>query len=55
MTGETFSPLNDKSFQDHFLHGITTSVIDLKGFSDTVLLEIALTLTFIMRMFCLLC
>ena len=32
-------PWNDKFFQEHFPHGITMSVLDLKGFSDVVLKE----------------
>lgn len=35
-----FFPWNDKNFQDLFPHGITMSVLDLKSFSNTALLEI---------------
>ena len=40
MSSEAFFPWNDKDFQAHFPHGITMSVLALKSFSDTVLLEI---------------
>ena len=39
-----FFPWNDKEFQEHFPHGITMSVLDLKAFSDTILLEILVQL-----------
>ena len=39
-----FFPWNDKEFQEHFPHGITMSVLDLKAFSSTVLLEILVQL-----------
>ena len=44
MSGEAFFPWNDKGFRDHFPHGITKSVLDLEGFSDTFLLEILVQL-----------
>jgi hypothetical protein len=37
-------PWNDKDSQAHFPHGITMSVLALKSFSDTVLLEIIVQL-----------
>ena len=39
-----FFPWNDTEFQEHFPHGITMSVLDLKAFSGTVLLEILVQL-----------
>ena len=39
-----FFPWNDKHFQDHFPHGITMSVLDLKSFPDTKLSEILVQL-----------
>ena len=39
-----FFPWNAKDFQELFPHGITMSVLDLKSFSDTVLLEILVQL-----------
>jgi hypothetical protein len=44
MSSEAFFPWNDKDFQAHFPHGITMSVLALKSFSDTVLLEIIVQL-----------
>ena len=39
-----FFQWNDQEFQEHFPHGITMSVLDLKAFSGTVLLEILVQL-----------
>ena len=44
VSSEAFFPWNDTEFQEHFPHGITMSVLDLKAFSGTVLLEILVQL-----------
>ena len=41
---KNFFPWNDKEFQEHFPHGITMSVLDLKAFSSAALLEILVQL-----------